>query len=222
MQDTIKSKPKKKAAASPTKAVATETIVRSRAFGDIHVSTETYPEEPFEDAADWESVILDPEVTLHEDSAVLITSYGRLTMRGNLWNRDEASQDHHYWFRSQLAQAIARAAVQKQQESSETQLAKHQKEIEDLRERVANIEQILEGVDQPGYEDPNLAWCENNLKLLEKYPDCFVAIDIDDGVVEISAKAQEDFVAQLKSLDSDVRKRLFTTHTSLYLRPSVD
>ena len=92
-----------------------------------------------------------------------------------------------------------------------------QQEVQALRARMARVEEILEGVDQPSFRDPDMGWCETHVDVLKAYPDSYVAIDTATGEILAHAKEEGKFIELLKALDPVKRKVLFTTHTSTYL-----
>jgi hypothetical protein len=94
------------------------------------------------------------------------------------------------------------------------------KQFEALQERVSRIEQILEGVDEPSYVDPNLDWCQKNIEKLRQFPDSFVAIDIGRGEIVVHSADQDEFIKKLGDLGRDARSVLFRTHTSQFVTPS--
>jgi hypothetical protein len=104
----------------------------------------------------------------------------------------------------------------------DTDVAVLRQEVEDLRARMARLEVILEGADQPSFRDPDLAWCEEHLDVLKNYPDSYVAIDTAAGKILAHAREEIKFIEQLKALDASKRKALFTTHTSTYLIPDAN
>jgi len=64
--------------------------------------------------------------------------------------------------------------------------------------------------------DPYLDWCENNLDELRKYPDSFVAIDPQIGIVHHDSDS-DSFAAWGRGLSKADKARLMLTHTSMYV-----
>jgi len=65
------------------------------------------------------------------------------------------------------------------------------------------------------YHDRLHEWVEIHREELARYPNQFVAIDPDEGVV-ISDPTDDGFSEKLMQLDAEKRRHLLTTHTSLY------
>lgn len=63
--------------------------------------------------------------------------------------------------------------------------------------------------------DPYLDWCDKNRDELRKYPDCWVAIDPEAGIVHHSTDA-DAFAAWERALSLADRARMTVTHTRLY------
>lgn len=61
--------------------------------------------------------------------------------------------------------------------------------------------------------DPFFDWCETHSQELARYPDSYVAISLEDGVV-VSAKTDKEFAEKLRNIDPVRKKSLFRTHTS--------
>ncbi len=95
-----------------------------------------------------------------------------------------------------------------------------QKQFDALQSRVSRIEQILEGVDEPSYVDPNLDWCQTNIEKLKQFPNSFVAIDTKKGEIVVHSADQDEFIRKLELLSHVTRSTLFRTHTSQFLKPS--
>ena len=94
------------------------------------------------------------------------------------------------------------------------------RQFDALQSRVLRIEQILEGVDEPSYVDPNLDWCQSNIEKLKQFPNSFVAIDTKKGEIVVHSADQDEFIKKLELLSHVTRSTLFQTHTSQFLKPS--
>lgn len=99
-----------------------------------------------------------------------------------------------------------------------------QRELRDMRERLQELERkfddLLAMQDFDAEEvpvDPHKRWIERNLDELRKYPDMFVALDPDRGIL-VHASEQREFAAKLDALTPEENERVMLFHTSMYLR----
>ncbi len=90
-------------------------------------------------------------------------------------------------------------------------------EVERLTERVGELESFI-GLGDKGavVSDPLLEWCAANLETLKRFPNSFIAIAIDRGVV-VAAKDAREFEERLSQIPDDVQDNLLLTHTSEWL-----
>ncbi|WP_437783439.1 hypothetical protein [Sorangium sp. So ce1097] len=86
------------------------------------------------------------------------------------------------------------------------QIAEHKHEIE------SKYEDEGETADQP-----HTNWIEANKDKLRAYPDSFVALDLEEGIVAHASDGDE-FHAQLDKLSPEQRDRVVLFHTSMYVR----
>lgn len=138
--------------------------------------------------------------------------------KGDQWTSEQMKGEFLRAFLEHHMHAHALPEVARHDEPSELKVLREQ--LGSLQSRVARIEVILEGVDDPPYVDPDAAWCEQNLVKLRSHPDSFVAIDTTKGEVVVSATDQGEFIAKLRRLEPNSRKDLLKTHTSVYLKSS--
>lgn len=99
-----------------------------------------------------------------------------------------------------------------------------QREIQDLRRRVQEAEERLDELlamqdfdVEEAPVDPHARWIEQNLEELRRYPDMFVALDPERGIL-VHAAEQSEFAEKLKSLTPEENERVMLFHTSMYLR----
>lgn len=60
------------------------------------------------------------------------------------------------------------------------------------------------------------AWCHEHRDLLSSYPDAYVSIDPQRGIV-VHSRTLEELETALAALPQDERQKLYSTHTSVYL-----
>ncbi len=63
---------------------------------------------------------------------------------------------------------------------------------------------------------PHVAWIEKNRDVLRAYPDSFVALDPDEGIVVHSTDGDE-FAAKLAELPAEQQDRVVLFHSSMYV-----
>jgi hypothetical protein len=96
----------------------------------------------------------------------------------------------------------------------------YRNEVEQLRTRLDRIEldpfeQLFERAEV--VDDPYLRWCTDNISKIEERPNSFLAIDIEKGEIVVYDPNQNIFVEKLKKLTSEVREKLYRTHSSMFI-----
>jgi hypothetical protein len=94
-----------------------------------------------------------------------------------------------------------------------------------LEARVQKLEQMVEQLlaeREPTQEEivpksPHDLWIEAHCEELRNYPDSFIALDAEKGVV-IHAQDGDEFEIQLEKLSPEERDRVALLHTSMYVR----
>jgi hypothetical protein len=122
---------------------------------------------------------------------------------------------------SELRADVLRASAELQQLRAEVRQLKAE-----LAQRPATLNPLSPGMAAPGAarqvrdsDDPHGRWIEEHLDVLAKYPDQYVAIDPEQGVVVQDANERE-FRQKLRELDQRdavLRARLLVAHTSMFL-----
>ena len=96
----------------------------------------------------------------------------------------------------------------------QNRLAEVEKQLSELTERMAVVEGCVVLEDGGTITDPYLDWCAANKAKLLKYPDSYVAIDIDAGEVRIADADESRFIEQLAKIPPKVRVKLYRMHTA--------
>lgn len=96
------------------------------------------------------------------------------------------------------------------------ELAKVYKKKTKLEECCAPCQRRAKG--QGTVQDVHLDWCDKNRGVLADYPNSHVLIDVSAGVILAHGKTGDEFIAALKKIPADVRRKAYTTHTSFYVR----
>jgi hypothetical protein len=122
------------------------------------------------------------------------------------------------------ALAVEPSALRSEIERLKEERRADQAELHDLRRRIQELERKLDDLlvthDVDPQEipvDPHTRWIEDNLDELRKYPDAFVALDPDRGILA-HATENGEFAAKLEALTPEERERVTLFHTSMYLR----
>lgn len=125
----------------------------------------------------------------------------------SLWVRDSRTQkeDHR-----------KRAQIPGRSSSGTPQIQELIAQIQSLEKRLLYLESKDEEPRSSALEGNSFSnWLESNSEeLCQRYPNKFVAVDIDSSDVIAAADDEDDFAKLLDNIDTTARGKIFTVHTS--------
>ena len=137
---------------------------------------------------------------------------------GQFWHQDLIPAD---WVRVELvcesepeltSRRETTAEIERQVRDLTRDVREHRMRLDQLTSRVNELEVTRS---EEFRHDRYLEWCEYHREELLRYPDSYVAVDLEKGVVATGRTADE-FERALGALDANYRDQLLVVHTSIY------
>lgn len=98
----------------------------------------------------------------------------------------------------------------------------HGRRIEQLEKQVAELTAMYRKSDADEEEgeivppSPHSLWIERNMDELKRYPNCWIALDADLGIV-IAEEDREKYAEKYKKLSPEQQDKLLLFHSSMYV-----
>lgn len=100
----------------------------------------------------------------------------------------------------------------------EQELSGLRKQVEKLTSQVAELLAAVHGrnEDETVPQSPHDLWIEQNMNELRRYPNHWIALDAEKGIV-IAEQDREQFSERYSKLSADAQDRLLLFHSSMYV-----